>query len=110
MNTQINHKFAPYPWYVTSSDGLMTNIRDRDGRIIADVRPVNDMQQEGATSRLLAMAPSLLVTIRFAIALLERAGDHSDLREHMQRVLDRAEPESRAKPERAAKTVARAVA
>jgi hypothetical protein len=89
------NKYASHPWYV-SSTGLATTIRDNTGRVLASIVPNADPQCEQATARLIAYAPTLLISLRFAVGLLRRAGNHEDLCKHLQAMVDLVEPEGKA--------------
>jgi hypothetical protein len=80
----------PYPWYL-SRDAVSTTLRDRDGRRIAEITTNLDKPRQAATERLLCSAPTLLVSLRFAIGLLHRAGDHAELCNHLQKCVDAVE-------------------
>ena len=88
------NQFRQFPWY-TQNSGLDITLRDRDGKKIATLHPTVDPKQDAATERLLRLAPSTLITLRMATAILEEAGDHPELAAHMRRMLDQVEPEER---------------
>jgi hypothetical protein len=87
------NNFSAHPWYICENDLL----RNCGGQPIAQLLKDPDTRRGPATERLLSAAPGLLISLRFAIGILSRAGDHPELRRHLQRVVDRVEPEGVAK-------------